>query len=164
MIEQIINGLSGTSEELIVFILAVLPISELRGAIPVAVAVYHFSFLKAITIAVIGNLVPVLPILLFFDKLEGLMRRSTLSNRFIEWFIHRAEKRSAMVKELGAIGLMFFVAVPLPVTGAWTGSLVAFLLGLDVRRSFMHISFGVLIAAAVVSLLTHFGILVAQAA
>ncbi|MFC1808649.1 COG2426 family protein [Candidatus Omnitrophota bacterium] len=160
MIDYIVNSLSATSEELAVFILAMLPISELRGAIPLAVLVFEFSFFKAICISFIGNLIPVLPILLFFDKIEKLLRQTKFSNRCIDWFIHRAEKKSPMVERLGAVGLMFFVAIPLPVTGAWTGSAIAFLLGLDVRKAFCYIALGVAIAAGVVSLLTHIGVVV----
>jgi uncharacterized membrane protein len=163
MIDQIVNHLSSTSKEIVVLILAMLPISELRGAIPVGIAVYKFSYLKTFIIALIGNLIPVLPILIFFGKVEGLLRKNAMANHFVDWFIHRAEKQSAMVKELGAIGLMLFVAVPLPGTGAWAGSLVAFLLGLDIKKSFLYISLGVLIAAVLVLLLTHLGVLVAQA-
>ncbi len=163
MIEQVMNALSATSHEIVVFFLAMLPISELRGAIPIGVALYKFSYLKTLTIALIGNLIPVLPILLLFGKVENIMRRNATSGRFIDWFIHRAERQSAMVKELGALGLMLFVAVPLPGTGAWAGSLVAFLLGLDIKRSFIYISLGVLIAAVLVTVLTYFGIFVAEA-
>jgi uncharacterized membrane protein len=163
MIDQIVNHLSATSKEIVVFVLAMLPISELRGAIPVGIAVYKFSYLKAFSIALIGNLIPVLPILIFFGKVECILRKNAMANRFVDWFIHRAEKQSATVKELGAIGLMLFVAVPLPGTGAWAGSLVAFLLGLDIKKSFLYISLGVLIAAVLVLLLTHLGVLVAQA-
>lgn len=159
-VDSLIHTLGAVSKELTVFTLAVLPVSELRGAIPVGILVFHFGFVKTVALALAGNLLPVIPILLFFDRIEKYMRRSHLSGKMIDWFLHRAEKKSRAVKKYGPLGLMLFVAVPLPVTGAWTGSLVAFLLGFAVKKSFLYIALGVCIAAVVVSSLTYGGVLI----
>lgn len=158
MLEQLIARFGSLPKELVVLLLAMLPVSELRGAIPVGILLFKLSYMKVLFWAILGNIVPVLPILLFFDKFEVLLRRSSVSNKFINMFLARAEKKSRSIQKMGPIGLALFVAVPLPVTGAWTGSLIAFLLGFPVMRSFGYIICGIFVAAGVVSVLTYSGV------
>ena len=130
---------------------AALPISELRGAIPIAIGVYHFPWYYAYLFSVIGNLLPVPFILLLLNKLIPLLSRVRFLDRLMQWYIKWTKRRSKTIERYGWFGLALFVAVPLPVTGAWTGSILAILLGMRFRYAFPSITFGVIIAGAIVT-------------
>ncbi len=134
---------------------AALPISELRGAIPLAVAHYDMAWPLAYGLSVLGNLAPVLAILTLLEPVVTLFSRIEIFDRLFAWLFARTRRRfSSTVEKFGAVALVLVVAVPLPVTGAWTGSLIAFLYGVPVRRAFSLIAVGVLIAGVVVTLST----------
>jgi len=135
------------------FFISMLPISEARVAIPFALT-QGLSPIKAYLLSVAGNIAPVLPLLLLLKGLFSLLRRYETGRKIFTRINKLAMKREGMVKRYGFIGLIFLVALPLPVTGAWTGSLVSVFLGLSVRYAFLAISIGVCIAAAIVAMVT----------
>lgn len=135
------------------FFISMLPISEARVAIPFALT-QGLSPIKAYLLSVAGNITPVLPLLLLLKGLFSLLRRYETGRKIFTRINKLAMKREGMVKRYGFIGLIFLVAIPLPVTGAWTGSLVSVFLGLSVRYAFLAISIGVCIAAAIVAMVT----------
>jgi uncharacterized membrane protein len=145
------------SSVLTVLALAVSPISELRGAIPVAISVYHFSWYHAFLLGVIGNLIPVPFILLFLDNISRLLSKVPLFDRLLKWLFERTRRRGEIIERYERIGLALFVAIPLPITGAWTGSLAAVLLGLKFKYAFLSIFIGVLIAGVIVTCATLLG-------
>jgi len=145
------------SSILVVLAIAASPISELRGAIPVAISVYHFPWYHAFLFGVIGNLLPVPFILIFFDKIVELLSKVHFLNRFLQWFLERTRRRSKVVERYERIGLALFVAIPLPITGAWTGSILAVLLGVKYKYAFLSILIGVLIAGIIVTCATQLG-------
>jgi len=147
----------GIARELVVLILSALPISELRGAIPVAINVFGFPWYYAYIIAVIGNMIPVPILLLFFNTFYRLLGKIPLIKRFFDWILERTRERGKFIEKYERIGLMLFVAVPLPVTGAWTGSLAAVLLGMKFKFAFLSIFAGVLIAGVIVTCLSLLG-------
>jgi len=152
---KFLENLIGNSPNLITFIVASLPISELRGAIPLAILEYGFSPGKAYFIAVLGNFLPILPLLLFLNYLtDKLAARSGLFRKFFNWWFERTRKRSSLIEKYEAIGLTLFVAIPLPVTGAWTGCVAAYLFKIRSRFAIPCIMCGVLIAGVVVTLTT----------
>ncbi|MET1124662.1 MAG: small multi-drug export protein [Archaeoglobaceae archaeon] len=136
-----------------VIVVSVLPISELRGGIPLALY-YGLDPLSAYVVCVLSNLLPVPFLLYALEKLEGLISSLPIVGELYRYIVHRVEKRKGLVEAYGYLGLAAFVAVPLPVTGAWTGSLLAFLLRLEKGRTFASISLGVATAGAVVTLAT----------
>jgi len=142
-----------------VVIIATLPILELRGSIPIAILWYKMPWWQAYILSVIGNLIPIIPIILLIGPVSDfLMKRSKLWHRFFTWVFERSRKRGGdLVEKYEALGLAIFVAIPLPVTGAWTGSLLAFLMHVRARRAFPCILAGVLTAGGVVTLVTLFG-------
>ena len=133
------------------------PIAELRGGLPLAIS-YGFSPVAAFFLAIAGNLLPVLPILLGLGWGEKLLLRWPLSMRLLDWVFTRTRRKGRLIERYGAVGLILLVAIPLPVTGAWTGAIAAFLFGIPPKRAFLLISVGVLIAGAVVLVLTLSGI------
>ncbi len=143
------------SPQIVTVIIASLPIFELRGAIPVAIGAFKLSVKDAYVLSIIGNLIPVFPILIFLEKLsQYLMKQFVWADKFFNWLFTRTKTKSKIVQRYKAIGLILFVAIPLPITGAWTGSVAAFLFGIKRRYAFPAIACGVIIAGVVVTLVT----------
>ena len=147
----------GFSKELVVLIISALPIFELRGAIPVAITVFHFPWYHALPLAITGNLLPVPLILLFLDAISRFLSKVGFFDRFLQWLFEHTRKRGRVVERYERIGLALFVAIPLPVTGAWTGSLAAVLFGLKFRHAILSIFIGVFIAGIIVTCLCLLG-------
>ena len=142
------------SSELKVFLISMLPIFELRGAIPVGVLSYQLPYWKVVPLALAGNMVPIFFILLFFDFVTKLCFKFRFTRKILEMIFRRTRSKSAIIEKYEEVGLMIFVAIPLPITGAWTGSLAAYLMGLSFWKSIFFIFLGVCIASIVVSFLT----------
>ena len=133
-----------------IFLISMLPVVELRGAIPVGAAIGLPWYLNMI-VSIVGNLLPVPFIILFSVKAFEFMKKHNILVKFIEKIENRAKKRSEGLATGEFIGLMLFVAIPFPGTGAWTGALIAALLQFERKRSFIYITLGVLIAAAIMT-------------
>ena len=137
---------------LITIIVAALPISEVRGAIPLAIGVYGFSPMQAYLLSVFGNLLPIIPLLLFLGPVSDYLRRFTIGDKFFTWLFARTRRKYIQDHEnFGLTALAIFVAIPLPMTGAWTGCLVAFLLGFRFWHAFAANAAGVIIAGIIVT-------------
>jgi len=138
-----------------ILFLAALPISELRGAIPVAMGVYGFDPLSSYLLGVVGNLLPVPILLKLLGPATELLRRSAVLDRLVGWLFARTRRRySVQIERFGAMALVLFVAIPLPATGAWTGALIAHVFGIPFKYAFPLIALGVSIAGALVTLAT----------
>ena len=154
-LEQLIS--LDLSNVLVVLVLAASPISELRGAIPVAITGFHFPWYYAFLLAIIGNILPVPFILLFLDTVSRLLSKIALFERLIDWYFENTRRRGKMVERHQRIGLILLVAIPLPLTGAWTGSLIAVIFGLKFKHAFFSIIAGILIAGTIVTFGTLLG-------
>jgi uncharacterized membrane protein len=137
--------------------IGMLPVAELRGAIPVAISVYHFPWYTAYLLGVLGNLIPIPFILLFLNSIIPVLRRIRFMDRLINWFFARTRRKGKLVERYEWLGLMLFVAIPLPFTGAWTGAILAVLMGLRFRYAFSSILTGVLISGVIVTCATVLG-------
>lgn len=137
------------------FLMAMVPVIELRGAIPYGV-IEGLSISKAFIVAVIGNLLPI-PILVVFTRkvFEWLRVKSDRLNRFVTRLERKADKNKSIVEKSEFLGLMILVAIPLPGTGAWTGALVAAMLNMRLKRSMPAITLGVIIAGIIVTSITY---------
>ena len=146
-------------EELCVFFCSMLPIIELRGAIPMAFA-FGLSWWQAYLIAVVGNLLPVPFILLLINIVIKWMANSKVKffNKIANYLLEKVEKNRARIEKYSFWGLCLFVAIPLPATGAWTGSLVAAVIGMKPWKAFLSALIGVLVAGIVVTLIVYGGI------
>ncbi|HEB01393.1 MAG TPA: ligand-binding protein SH3 [Candidatus Portnoybacteria bacterium] len=142
--------------ELLTLIMAMLPIVELRGAIPVALGVYHLSWPAAFGWAVLGNLIPVIFLLYLLDPLSRyLSHHFYFFNRFFIWLFEGTRRRhNHRFELLGALALITLVAVPLPMTGGWTGALVAFVFGIPFKKALPLIGLGILIAGTITTLIS----------
>jgi uncharacterized membrane protein len=137
--------------ELIVIIIATLPIVELRGALPVAINLFHLPWQYALLLAIIGNLIPVPLLLLFFGTIARRLGKIGFFKRWLDWLDGLARRRGKLVERYQRIGLALLVAIPLPATGAWTGSLVATIFNIDFKRALLSIFIGICIAGAIVT-------------
>jgi len=144
------------SQELIVMGVAMLPLSELQAAIPLGIAEFGFSIEKAIFLAWLGNLVPVLLILNFLEPVSKFLRKhSKQMDRFFTWLFARTRSKFVNKYESwGEFALLLFVALPGPGSGGWSASLGAWLLGYNKKKSFLVIAFGLLITASIITIVT----------
>ncbi len=154
MREQLLEYFHTFPPPLAVFLVAMLPIFELRGAIPAGYAMGMSNPYWIYALAVAGNFVPVLPILLLLGPAERFLRRWRVFDRFFTWLFKRTVARSDLIKKYESLGLILFVAIPAPVTGAWTGAVAAYLFKLPLRLAVPCIILGILIAGVVVTLVS----------
>jgi len=136
-----------------VFFLSMLPVTELRVTIPLALAL-GVTPIKAYLVAVLGNLVPVVPILMLLEPVSIGLRKFPAVDRIFQKILTRTRRKGKQVQKYGALGLLFFVAIPLPGTGAWTGAFLAWLLGLNLILSMITIGAGVVLAGIFVMLVS----------
>ncbi len=143
--------------ELIVAILAAMPVIEMRASIPVGIAVYHLTPLQAYTWSLIGNLIPVFLLFLFLPKtITFLSDRSPKMKRFFErYFFRFSEKYAKTFDRYGALFLFFVVAIPDPGSGAWTGCLLAVLFRVHTRYALPAIIAGAVVAGLIILSLTQ---------
>lgn len=140
---------------IITFLWSMVPVIELRGAIPIGVG-QGLPYWLAVTVSVLGNLVPVPFIILFIRKVFELMRKWLPKlDGLVSKLEKRAEEKSDVVQKYAFWGLFILVAIPLPGTGAWTGALVAAMLDMRLRRAFPAIVLGVIGAAVIVTFVTY---------
>lgn len=140
-------------------LISCMPVAELRGAIPVALLQYQMHPAEAYILAVVGNMIPVIPLLLYLEPVSNYLRRFRFWDKFFDWLFSRTHRNhSARIEKYGSLGLAIFVAIPLPVTGAWSGCAAAFVFGIGFRHALMAITAGVLIAGVVVTVVTLGGI------
>ena len=139
--------------EVIVFIVSLLPILELRGGILVGFLL-GMDLLPSFIIAFIGNIIPV-PFILMFIKFIFKKLKKTRMKDFIEKIENKAMSKSDQIQKYAYLGLFLFVGIPLPGTGAWTGSLIAALLDMDMKKSFGIIVLGVIMAGIIISILSY---------
>lgn len=152
MKEQIILALAGLPKELGVLILAMLPISELRGAMPFGVY-SHIPFSRVLIISIIGNLLPVIPLYFLLNRILLLLSRFRLGKKFSDWLVAHTLKKSEVIQVYETLGLFIFIGIPLPITGAWTGTIAAVLLKLKFKYYLIGVIGGVLLASLIVSVL-----------
>ena len=142
------------SAELVIFLVSMIPILELRGGLIVA-SLLHIDMWTAIPICIIGNIIPVPFILLLITKIFAAMKKTKLFGGMVTALERRAMGKSERIQKGEFIGLMLFVGIPLPGTGAWTGSLIAALLGIKNRKAVPAILLGILIATVIMCVVSY---------
>lgn len=147
----------GLSPELVVVLIAALPIVELRGAVPIGILVFNMPWWQAVLWALLGNIAPILLVLLLLERVVAGLSHISIFRRFFDWLFARARSKSGSIQKYEFWGLATFVGIPLPGTGAWTGAVAAEVLGLSYWKSLSAIFVGVLMAAAVVTFLSVLG-------
>jgi uncharacterized membrane protein len=149
----------GVPEEAAVVMVATLPIVELRGAIPIGINLFEMreQWWLVYILAVAGNMIPIPIILLTLGPISKFCMRFKLGRVFFDWLFARTRRKSASIEKYETLGLAIFVAIPLPVTGGWTGSMAAFLMGIKFKHAMWSILLGVMIAGAIMTALSLLG-------
>ena len=155
IVAKIVSELGKTiSKEMIVFIISLMPILELRGGL-IAAALLKIPYVKAAIICIVGNILPIPFILLFLNKIFAAMEKWKPTEKLVKFFKDRAIKNKAKIDKYGFWGLVLFVGIPLPGTGAWTGSLVASVFNMDFKRSILAILIGIMLAFVIMSFISY---------
>ena len=159
MVETIADYLVGLFEnsipkELIVFIISMFPVVELRGGM-IAAKLLDVELLKAFVICYFGNILPIPFILLFIRRIFAFLKKFPKIGKIITKLEESSLRKSEKVKKSSRWGLLAFVAIPMPGTGGWTGSLIAALLDMRIKISFPVIALGVLIANFIMSIFSY---------
>jgi len=154
IIEWFAEVFASWNPDIVIFIISLLPILELRGGM-IAATLMGVPYVKALIICIIANIIPIPFILLFINKIFEWMRKFKTAGRFVNWLETRTLKRRKQIDKWGFLGLILFVGIPIPGTGAWTGALLASLLRIPVKRSSVAIGIGILLAAAIMSVITY---------
>lgn len=148
----------GVSPQIITVFISMIPLLELRGSIVIAGGILKLPFIQTFIAAVIGNMIPIPFILLFIKKIFDWMKKVECLKKIPTKIEEKAMKKSEQIEKYGYLGLCLFVAIPLPGTGAWTGSLLAVLFGLKPAKSLFVVFLGVIIAGFIMSVLS-FGLI-----
>lgn len=155
LVNFLTENMSGVlSRESVVFIISMMPVLELRGGL-LAASLLDVEYLKALMICVIGNLLPIPFVLLFIEKIVILMEKFGSTKRIALFLRKKVEKNQSSIEKYDFWGLTFFVGIPLPGTGAWTGSLLAGLLHIPRRKSVPAILTGILMASVIMSVISY---------
>lgn len=143
-------------KEIIVFIISLMPILELRGGL-IAASLLKLEPVRAYIVSIIGNVLPVPFILLFLSKILSWMEKSKISwiKKIALWLRKKADKNKTQIEKYGYLGLILFVGIPLPGTGAWTGCLVATILNLDRKKAFFSALAGIILASIIMMIISY---------
>lgn len=141
-------------KEITVFIISLMPILELRGGI-LAASLLDINGIVALIICIIGNILPIPFILWFMKSILDKMRDSKRFSKIAKWLDKKVNKRKGQLEKYGYLGLILFVGIPLPGTGAWTGCLIASVLEMDKKKSLVAATIGVLMASAIMMLISY---------
>ena len=142
------------SKEGVIFLISVFPVLELRGGL-IAASLLKVPFLKGLLISLIGNVLPIPFVLLFFSKIVTLLEQFSYTQPLAGWFREQVDKNKKNIEKYDFWGLALFVGIPIPGTGAWTGAMVASLLKMNRKKSILAIFLGILLASLIMSVLSY---------
>ena len=140
--------------ELIVILFSMMPIVELRGAIPLGISL-GLSPLHSTILSIIGNIAIVPFLLKLLQPIMKYFEKTIVFSNTIGWVKRRAMKKASIIKRYSLIGLFIFVAIPVPTTGVWTGSIIASILKLDFKKTLLSISLGIITAGIIVATISY---------
>lgn len=156
LVQSIIDALGGSvGKEAIVFIISMIPILELRGALLVAGPLLGVPVARAIPLCIIGNIIPVPFILLLITPVFNWMKGTKLFKPMVYKLESKAMSKSDKIEKYEFWGLVLFVGIPLPGTGAWTGSLIAALLGVKFKKAFPAVILGICMATVIMWFISY---------
>lgn len=152
---EITSLLENIKQFLVVFLTAMTPIGEIRAAIPLGLGVYKLNLYLVFIVSVLGNFAAAVAIIYILEPLSKfLMRKSRHANRFFNWLFNRTRRKySNKFEKYSGFALTVFVGIPLPVTGAWTGALIAFVFGIPPKKAMLDILLGIIMAGIIVTII-----------
>jgi len=157
MVSSIVQLFANFDPHWAVFFLSMIPVTELRASIPIGIEVYHLAIWKVWLISVVGCFLPALFLLWVMPQLHDFLIKSKVFGKMFTTRLKQAEKAfSGKYAKYGALGLVIFISIPLPLTGSWSGALVAFIFNIPFKKSWPLILAGVCVSATIVTLITLF--------
>lgn len=160
LLKSLINSPGALPKEIIVIILSMLPIGEIRLGLPVGLYVMKFGLLKSFLLSSLGNILFIAPTLFLLEPVSNYLMRFKWGKKFFDWNFSRTKRKAQIIQRYEFWGLMIFVGIPLPMTGAWTGCIAASLFKMKFRYAFLANVLGVVIAGIIVSILCLTGKLI----
>ena len=158
MVDSLINWFTSTlsfmTKEMVSFIISMVPILELRGGL-IAASLLGIGVVKAIVICILGNIVPIPFILFFITPIFNWMKKTSLLRPMVEKLESKSMAKSDQIQKYEFWGLALFVGIPLPGTGAWTGALIAALLGIEIKKASLSIFIGLIIATIIMTIISY---------
>lgn len=158
MVDSLINWFTSTlsfiPKEMVSFIISMVPILELRGGL-IAASLLGIGVVKAIVICILGNIVPIPFILFFITPIFNWMKKTSLLRPMVEKLESKSMAKSDQIQKYEFWGLALFVGIPLPGTGAWTGALIAALLGIEIKKASLSIFIGLIIATIIMTIISY---------
>ncbi len=158
MVDSLINWFTSTlsfmPKEMVSFIISMVPILELRGGL-IAASLLGIGVVKAIVICILGNIVPIPFILFFITPIFNWMKKTSLLRPMVEKLESKSMAKSDQIRKYEFWGLALFVGIPLPGTGAWTGALIAALLGIEIKKASLSIFIGLIIATIIMTFISY---------
>ena len=138
--------------------MSAIPIIESRGSIPYGIIALELPWQNVAFVSVIANFLITLPVIYLIEPITNYLNRFSIFKRFFEWFFARSRRRGTIIDRLKILGLILFIGIPLPITGAWTGCVAAYLFGLSKKDTFIGAFFGVAMSVAIITALTNAGV------
>ena len=154
LVDFLTQHLGSNSREIIIFIISMFPVLELRGGI-IASALLNVPLVKAVLICGLGNLIPVPFILLLITRVFNWLKKRERIRPLVEKLENRAINKKGTIEKYEFLGLIIFVGIPLPGTGAWTGALIASILGIKFRKAFPAVILGVCMAMVIMTAICY---------
>ena len=155
IIQWFMDAMQGLPPELIVFVVSMIPIVELRGGI-ICASLLKLPLWRGVFFCLLGNALPVPFILLFITPIFAWLKKTSLFRPMVEGLEKRSMGKSEQIQKMEFWGLTLFVGVPLPGTGAWTGSLIASLLGIRFKKALPAVYLGLIMATVIMCLISYF--------
>lgn len=154
LVRSLVDLFGGLGKEVIVFIISLLPLLESRGGL-LAAAILGVDFWPAYVISITGNVLPIPFVLLFLEKVFDWLRKFKGTKKLVTKLENKILSKKEQIDKYGYVGLLLFVGIPIPGTGAWTGTALAALLHMDKKKSFIYIMLGVIMASIIMSILSY---------
>ena len=154
LVQSFIDMFGGLNKNLVIFIISLMPILELRGGL-IAASLLKLNFFSSFIICFIGNLLPIPFILWFITPLFDKLKKTKLLSKLVTKLENKANKKKESIEKKEFIGLLLFVGIPLPGTGAWTGSLIAAMINMDKKKALKATFLGVIMAGIIMSIFSY---------
>ena len=154
LVKNFIDIFGGLDKNLIIFLISMMPILELRGGL-IAASLLKLNPVTSFIICIIGNIIPIPLILKFITPLFNRLKKTKHLKKIVEKLENKANKKKNKIEKSEFIGLLLFVGIPLPGTGAWTGTLIASMINMNKKKAFIAAVLGVLLASIIMMILSY---------
>ena len=142
---------------MIIILISMIPVIESRGSIPYGILVLNLPWYNVIFVSIIANFLITIPIIYLLDPISKYFRRFYISKKFFNWLFARSKRKGGIINKLKLLGLIIFIGIPLPVTGAWTGCVAANIFRINKFYTLIGVFFGILLSVTIITALTLTG-------